>query len=250
MILHDEIVISVIMPAFNSSKYIHEAINSVLSQTYSNWELIVIDDCSTDGTVDIVREYMHDKSNIRILCLSENKGPGYCRNYGIKHAKGEYIAFLDSDDIWKATKLERQINIVEKGKYQFVCTARECFSEEKFIGKIDVPNVIDYGLIQKNNYINCSSVLIKKDLLLQFDESRNLHEDYLLWLNIMKNDILAYGIQEVLLLYRISKKSITANKLKSIIMTFKTYDEHFNSKLKSILYLFRNVIISIKKYRN
>ena len=122
--------IDIILPNYNSSKFLNQTLNSIIMQTYKNWKLIIIDDCSDDKTKNILKKYSKDK-RIKIFWLKKNNGAGFCRNYGIKNSKSPYVAFIDSDDVWKKNKLEKQIIFMKKNNFSFSYTNYETFGEKK-----------------------------------------------------------------------------------------------------------------------
>ena len=122
--------IDIILPNYNSSKFLKQTLNSIIMQTYKNWILIIIDDCSDDKTKNILKKYLKDK-RIKIFWLKKNNGAGFCRNYGIKKSQSPYVAFIDSDDVWKKNKLEKQIIFMKKNNYSFSYTNYETFGEKK-----------------------------------------------------------------------------------------------------------------------
>ena len=153
--MHD--LISIVMPAYNSEKYIRNSIKSVINQTYKNWELIIIDDYSTDNTVSIIEEFQN--KNIHLIKNKKNSGAAISRNKGIKLAKGNYIAFLDSDDLWNKEKLEKQINFMKSNNYDFTYTSFTYLKERK-TKKVIIPEKLTYKESLKNTIILTSTVMI------------------------------------------------------------------------------------------
>lgn len=246
-------LVSIILPAYNCEKYVSETINSVLEQTYQNFELIIINDGSTDGTVKKVKEFLKKDSRIRFFNNEKNLGVSLTRNKGISLANGEWIAFIDSDDLWEKDKLAKQIAFAKETGAQFTFTGSSFIDEngEFYEGILQVPQTVSYRELLKQNIISCSSVLIKKNIMAQFKmEKDEAHEDYGSWLRILKTGILAYGLNEPLLVYRISKKSKSSNKIKSLIMAYRTYRFVGLNRLSTIYYLSWYVVKGIKKYRN
>ena len=245
-------LISIIMPAYNSERYIRESLGSVMHQTYKNWELIVVDDGSKDKTSEIVEEAQKNDSRIKLYKNERNLGVSMTRNRAISLASGKWIAFLDSDDCWKNNKLEKQMFCVEKNNAEFVYTGTSFIDEKsgRYRWKMKVPPSISYRKLLRQNIISCSSVLIKKNILIKHKMTRDdIHEDFALWLNILKYDLAcAYGVQEPLLIYRISGKSKSGNKLKSIIMTYKTYLEAGLNNIQAAYYICFNIVNNLKKY--
>lgn len=247
-----EILVSVIMPAYNCEKYVEEAINSVIKQTYEKWELLVIDDGSKDNTVKIVEELSKKESRIHIIKNENNQGVSATRNRGISKASGDWIAFLDSDDMWDKTKLEKQMEYAKKISAEFLFTGSSYINEEGeyYKGIFEVPDIVTYKELRNHNIISCSSVLIKKRL---FDKIRmekdEMHEDYAVWLRVLKTGISAYGINEPLLIYRISRNSKSGNKMKTIKMTYKVFRFIGINPVGSTYFMIRHVMGSVKKYR-
>lgn len=245
------ILVSIIMPAYNCENYIAEAINSVREQTYTNWELLIIDDCSSDNTLCIIKKFSNLDKRIKIYKNCSNKGVAYSRNVGIKNSLGKYIAFLDADDVWMPQKMQKQVDILST-EIQFCFSASYFINEvsDKISDKINVPTYVTFNDLLKQNVIPCSSVVLSKNILKKYSfENDNLHEDYLLWLKILKNEnITAHSINESLLKYRISSNSKSANKIKSALMTLKVYKIIELNPFHQMYYFINYLVKSIKKY--
>ncbi|ASI36434.1 glycosyl transferase family 2 [Exiguobacterium sp. N4-1P] len=253
MAKNNESLVSIIMPTYNSSDYIKAAINSVFSQTYENWELIIVDDHSTDGSEELIAKLiMNYKNKTKYIKNNKNLGVSKSRNIGIEESKGEWIAFLDSDDAWKESKLLKQFEKVKELNEEFIFTGSSYINEknEKYSGDfIDIKNM-SYKELLRNNSISLSSVLIKKYLLEKNNfENDRVHEDYLLWLKILKTGIKAIAIKEPLLIYRLSKTSKSGNKLKSIRMTYGVYRDLGINIISSIYYTLNHLFKASKKYK-
>ena len=252
MARNDDLV-SIIMPAYNCEKYVVEAIESVINQTYSNFELIVIDDGSNDSTLKIINDLAEKDNRIKALQNEKNSGVSATRNRGISIAEGNWIAFLDSDDIWVEEKLEKQMNCVKENNADFIFTASTYIDEDgkPYRGIFEVPEKISYRKLLRQNVITCSSVLVKKKY---FDnikmEKDEMHEDYAVWLRILKLGITAYGVNEPLLIYRISRNSKSGNKIKTVKMTYKVFRFIGINPIWSAYYMVNHVTRSLKKYRN
>lgn len=236
-------LVSIITPTYNSEKYIKETINSVLSQTYQNWEMIIVDDCSTDNTVRIIEEEMEKNSRIRFIQLQENQGAAVARNTAINYANGRYIAFLDSDDLWEMNKLEVQVSFMNMNNIPFSYTSYKIINENgEETGKVvNVPEKIDYNQLLKNTIIGCLTVMldINKFGRVQMPNMRT-RQDTALWLSILKQGYIAYGIQQPLAKYRKKSGSISSNKLKMAKQNWKLYREIENlSLVKSIWCFFK-----------
>ena len=190
--------ISIITPAYNCEKYLPEAVKSVFSQTFEDWELLMIDDCSGDNTYRCMEKMAEKDKRIRIFQNKVNSGTAATRNFGVRMAKGEWIAFLDSDDLWKADKLEKQMAMLTKHP-----DARLIFTGSGFMdadGKpiaytLHVPERVNRSRLLRQNIISCSSVLIRKELMTEFPmpEEGGIHEDFATWLKVLEKIPWAYG---------------------------------------------------------
>lgn len=234
-------LVSIIMPAYNSALYISEAIESIQNQTYQNWELIIVDDCSTDSTYSISKKYSDKDNRIKIVCQSSNKGVVQSRNLAIKISKGQYIAFLDADDRWKKYKLEKQIKFMQENEYAFTFTAYEYigryFKKEKKI--VNAINYQDYNSGLKNTIIGCLTVIVDRMKTGEFYMPNLKHgEDHFTWLLLMKNGFYAYGLNECLAEYRISDNSLSSNKLKALAYQWSNYRNIANLPLCTCIYYF------------
>lgn len=244
--------VSIIMPAYNCELFIKDAIESVINQKYQNWELIIIDDCSTDNTFNISRKYSVEYPNIILKKNKVNSGVAHSRNVGIECSKGEWIAFLDSDDIWDINKLNKQVKYINNKSAEFIFTGSKFITNTgqplDFI--FEVPNLVSYEKLRTHNVISCSSVLIKKNHLEMFKMERDdLHEDYAVWLRVLNSGISAHGINEPLLTYRISADSKSGNKIKSILMTYKVFRFIDIGILRALFYTLLHSLNSVRKYK-
>ena len=207
-------LVSVIMPSYNSEKYISETLKSVRAQSFPDWELLILDDASTDDTVKLARSYEAIDSRIRLYKNSRNMGVANSRNRGISLAKGEWIAFLDSDDIWHEDKLEIQLKRASQTGAKIIYTSYAMFGE----GMSDsvpyyVPAEIDYEGMLRENVMGCSTVLACRDLLRENPFSTNIyHEDYALWLRLLRIGTVAVGCTQVLVDWRVSQTGRSFNK--------------------------------------
>lgn len=215
-------VVSVIMPAFNASKYIQESICSVIAQTYSNWELIIVDDGSTDNTANIILKNCTLDTRIKYF-YQENGKQGKARNLGISHSKGKYIAFLDADDIWCPEKLEIQLEEIVAQNVDLVFSDSYIFDNENIFDRtkrMHTANHIFKGedglkLFLTGNKIPILTVLTKKEkiaLVANFSEILTIQnaEDYHLWLKMLLNDFVFYGSEKILTFYREHDESATS----------------------------------------
>ncbi len=244
-----DIDVSVIIPAYNCASHISRAIDSALKQDVSV-EIIVIDDCSSDNLDAVMATYSND-NRVIYLKNKNNLGAAETRNIGVRMAKGRYVAFLDADDLWLKDKLSKQISLIEKEDCVLCATARELIDENgNSLGRvIPVKPIITYSELLKHNSINCSSVLIKKEVANEFPmHSDDSHEDYIMWLEVLKKYGKACGINEPLLKYRLSNKGKSGSKFKSAKMTFKVYRYMGFGILKSSVCFCSYAFHGVKKY--
>lgn len=243
-------LVSIITPAYNCEKYLSESIDSVITQSYKNWEMIIVDDNSTDRTLDIANEYAKRDNRIKVVHLDLNRGVANARNVAIENSNGKYIAFLDSDDNWKEHKLETQIKFMEKNNYYFSFTSYELVDEygNKLNKVMYVPEKIDFKELLKGNSIPCLTVVLNKEVISEIYMPEIKHEDYATWLNILKAGIVAYGLDINLASYRISNASLSGNKIKSAKWTWDIYTKYLNIKwTKALFYMMFYIYRAIKK---
>lgn len=245
-------LVSIISPGYNSAHFLPTMIESVQKQTYKTWELlIVIDKGTTDNTVDLVNKFSKEDSRIKLLQISDGKGLALSRNKGLAQAEGQYIAFLDSDDLWLPEKLEKQISFMKENQLALSCTAFRRISEDlKTLGKvIPVPTVITYETLLVNNVMGCLTVVVDQSITGTLKMLETKHEDYLLWLSLLKKKIKCGGLNQDLARYRIVKNSRSANKLEMIKYRWKILHEFENLNLiLTIKYLALYGITSLQKY--
>ena len=247
--------ISIITPVFESELFIKSTIKSVQTQTYQNWELIIIDDASTDGSAKIAESFATKDERIKLITLDSNKGPAAARNRGIKEASGRYIAFLDSDDLWHEEKLYKQLNFMKKNHYAFTYTGFEKINEEgKVIGAI-IPykEEVCYHDLLKSNHIGCLTAMIDLKILgyKMYMPDIKKRQDQGLWLEILKKIDKAYCLNKVLGKYRIRKDSISINKIANIKFQWQLYRELEKlSIIQSFYYMLWYAFYGIRKYSN
>lgn len=245
-------LISIIMAAYNAEKTIEVAIQSVINQTYKNWELIVVNDCSQDGTLEIVSTLAKSDSRIRIINNPINCGASQTRHNGLMQARGEWIAILDSDDIWTNDKLEKQITLQEQTGAELLFTGSAFMNDagQRLNWILHVPEKIGYKKLLKQNLISNSSVLVKTDLFKQHEAiGDNMHEDFACWLQILRTGRIAYGIDEPLLIYRLSSNSKSSNKIKAAVMNWNTYRYIRLSIITSIYFMCWYTVNGLLKYK-
>ncbi|MGE7367137.1 glycosyltransferase family 2 protein [Desemzia incerta] len=235
-------VVSVITPVYNAEKYIESTINSVRNQSFTSFEMILVDDCSTDNSRIIIEKIIEKDSRIKYILLEKNSGAAVARNTGIKASKGRYIAFLDSDDVWKNNKLEQQINFMEQNNYAFTYTAFETITEngKTIQDKVLVPESLNYVGLLKNTAIACSTVIIDRSVAGDFNMPLvRKGQDTATWLKLLKGPIEnAYGLNNVLSSYRKVKGSISDDKLSALKRTWNTYRNIEKLPLPKAIYYF------------
>ena len=217
-------LVSIITPSYNSAKFIKQCIESVIAQTYTNWEMLIVDDYSADNSLQILKKY-NDK-RIQLIELDKNVGASESRNVAIRKAKGKYIAFLDSDDLWEPQKLEKQISFMETEDIAFSFSTYQPMSddESKLYSIIHAPKIVAYSSYLKKTIIGCLTVVIDREKTGGFEmpNIRSSH-DMALWLLIMRRGFDAYGLDENLARYRIVSTSNTANKWRAAKDVWKVY---------------------------
>ncbi|MDB4580264.1 glycosyltransferase [Akkermansiaceae bacterium] len=211
-------LVSIVMPAYNSSEFVVESILSIQAQTHTNWELLITDDCSSDKTVKIIRNLAATDSRIKVFQLAKNRGAGVARNHSIEKAAGRYIAFCDSDDQWVPNKLENQLRFMRQHDLGFTYTSYEKIDEAgNSIGSVTCLPRVTYKTMLRNNYIGCLTVVYDtRKLGKQFMPTIRKRQDWALWLKILKQSPEARGIQEFLSIYRDRAGSISSNKLEMV----------------------------------
>lgn len=216
-ITQEQPLISVIMPAYNAEKYIEAAVQSVRSQTYTNWELLILDDCSTDDTAKIAGTFAEMDSRICLLRNSQNVGVARTKNRGIEVAAGQWVAFLDSDDVWHKEKLEKQLAVVSCTDADIVCCSYSLMNENAgHLSDFIVPETTSYNDMLKESVLSCSTVPLRRSILMQHRFSAAYyHEDYALWLELLRSGYRAAASRQVLADYRVVKGSRSNDKLRS-----------------------------------
>jgi len=216
--------VSIITPSYNSEKYISETIQSVLDQTCQDWEMIIVDDVSTDDSPQIIEQYTQKDSRIKLIRSKQNSGPARARNKAIKEAGGKYIAFLDSDDVWFPEKLEKQVMFMKENDLVITYSAYETMDEHSiYINTRNIQEIITYKDMLKSNRIGNLTGIYDSDFFGKVYMKEYGHEDYILWLELFKQIESTKGISEPLAKYRIVSKSISSNKLKVLKWQWKIY---------------------------
>lgn len=228
-------MISIIVPVYNVEKFIEDTINSVLKQSYKDWELLLVNDCSKDKSVEKIKTFSDPR--IRLIEQPENKGAYAARNRGLEEAKGRYIAFLDSDDYWEPEKLEKEMAFMEKEDAGFVFTGYE-FADENGKGTgavVKVPHSLTFKKALNNTNIFTSTVLIDRekipDELIRMPNIKS--EDTATWWRILMAGNVAYGLNENLVKYRRSQGSLSSNKFEAIKRIWNLYRNIANLSVPS-----------------
>lgn len=246
-------LVSIITPTYNCAKFIAKTLDSVQAQTYKNWEMIIVDDCSQDNTKEIVEEYMIDDPRIKYHLLEVNSGAAVARTTAMKLAQGSYMAFLDSDDIWVPDKLDRQIKWMEENGYDFSCTAYEQIDEEdKSLRKIiKTIKKTDYNRLLLDCPVGNSTVMYNVEKMGKF-EVPNIRKrnDDALWLKMLKKEKYIWGMPDILMKYRIRQNSISSNKFKVIKYHWILYREiEHLGVIRSVFHIFWWCVIKALKIK-
>lgn len=245
-------LVSVIMAAYNAEKTIEQSINSVLNQTYPDVELLVVDDYSQDRTVKLVENIMARDNRVRLIYNKENCGVSYTRKHGLEEAKGAWIAILDSDDIWAPEKLEKQIILQKKMNADLLFTGSAFMDSDgqPIDWYLHAPLEVTYRHLLKQNVLSNSSSLVRKELYEKhYAVGDGMHEDFAVWLGILKEGKKAYGVDEPLLTYRIAKSSKSGNKIKAAKMNWNTYRYIGLNPLSAFYYECWYVVKGLMKYK-
>jgi teichuronic acid biosynthesis glycosyltransferase TuaG len=223
-------LISIIVPVYNAQSFIEQTIGFVQAQTYENWELILVDDCSSDDSVNIIRNKCQNDSRIKLVSQEENSGAAKARNLGLDKAQGRYICFLDADDVWERGKLLEELEFIKAKKAGFVFTSYE-FADEfgNGLGKVvHVPRELTYRQALKNTTIFTSTVMIDRKIIPDKDiyMPSIASEDTATWWNILRNGRVAYGLDKNLVRYRRSVGTLSSNKITAIKRIWGLYRQH------------------------
>lgn len=243
--------VSIIIPIYNAENFLEDTINSVKNQTYKNWELILVNDKSTDNSKKIAKKYLN--KNIKWIDLEENSGAAIARNKGISAATGDYLCFLDADDFWDEDKLEKQVKFMEKNNYDFTFTSYQFVDEKgaKNGKKVIVPIKINYKEALKNTTISTSTVMFNMKKLSKEDiYMPNLRrgQDTATWWKVLKKIDYAYGLKDVFSYYRRTKGTLSSNKIIALKRTWNLYrNVEKLSVLKSLYYFMFYCLNAIKR---
>lgn len=246
-------LVSIIMPSYNSAKFIPTTIESVLNQAYQNWEMIIVDDTSSDSSNDIIDDFIQRDNRIKLIKLDKNSGPAIARNRAIEEAKGRYIAFLDSDDLWTPDKLSKQISFMQKHDVALSYTGYYRIEEAsgEIIDRIYVPKKVNYSELLKQNIIGCLTVIYDTEKIGKVYMPDILkRQDFGLWLKILKKVPYAYGLDEPLAYYRVRTTSVSSNKMLASKYNWKLYRKVEKLPIHKAIYYFGwYTYRSIKKYK-
>ena len=241
----------IIIPAFNSAAYLEQAVQSVMAQSFSDWKLLIIDDHSTDRTFQIAEKLASSDSRIQVLQNSRQCGTAYSRNRGIKASESEYIAFLDSDDLWRKDKLERQLTALRNNGFDFCYTEAICIDEPgtHILTIFHVPQKVSFSDLLGGNDIICSSVLLKRKWAERylFNEGM-IHEDFVCWAKMLYAGCRATGLQEPLVYYRRRKGSRSFNKLRSAKLMLNSYHQLHVPVFQRIVSFVNYTLHGIRRY--
>ncbi len=234
-----EDLVSIITPSYNSAEYIGATIESIMAQTYGNWELLITDDCSTDSSREVIKEYVDRDSRIRLMCLDKNSGAGVARNNSIREAKGRYIAFCDADDRWYPDKLEKQLRFMKEMDSSLSYTSyRTCDESGNINGYVECLKRLTYPRILRDNGIGCLTAMYDSTKIgKHYMPHIRKRQDWCLWIDIIRTCHKADGLQEPLALYRLRTGSISSNKIEMLKYNFNVYHQvlKYNRLVSSLM---------------
>ena len=244
-------LVSVVIPNYNGEQFVSETLETVLNQTYQHFEIVVVDDCSTDRSPEIIEGYCRNDPRVRLIRLDENKGVANARNCGILQAKGDYIALLDNDDLWTEDKLERQVRLA--GKADIVYCSYDFIDEhDKPLKRpfVVTPHITFKSMLT-SSMISCSTAFIKTDILkAHLFDNRYYHEDYVLWMKLLRIPVTAAGDEKVLMHYRQVSTSRNIRKGNAALHRWKAYREALGLSLPVSIRAFIGYSLKgILKYR-
>lgn len=219
--------VSIITPSFNCANYIADTIRSIQRQTYTNWELLITDDCSIDSSRQVIKGFTESDSRIKLFKLDKNSGAGIARNNSIKEASGKFIAFCDSDDRWFPDKLEKQLKFMVEGGYGLTYTSYDTCSESgKINGYVKCLPKLTISKIIRDNGIGCLTAIYNAEIIgKHYMPAIRKRQDWCLWIDIIKKHGPAYGLQVPLALYRVRQGSISSNKVEMLKYNYNVYNK-------------------------
>ena len=227
-------LVSIITPSFNSAKFIAETIQSMQNQTYQQWEMIIVDDCSSDETVSIIQEIANKDSRIQLIKLEKNSGTGVARSTALEKATGKFIAFLDADDLWKPEKLDKQLDFMKANNLPFTFSFYDCINEAgvPLNRRIEAPLHLSYQQLFFCNYVGNLTGIYDANYFGKIPVSSiRKRQDWMMWLTILKKIQFAQPVPESLAFYRIRENSISASKLDLVKHNFLVYRTHHRLNL-------------------
>lgn len=223
----ENMLVSIIVPVYNSENTIDQTINCVINQTYKNWEMLLIDDCSIDSSAKIIDKYVKKDKRIKYFKLDKNSGAAIARNKALDIANGRFIAYLDSDDLWDKEKLEKQVTFMIDNSYAFTCSDYIKIDEEgNYLKKVKLPKCVNYNLYLRNTIIQTVGVIVDSELVdkkLLYMPNIRRRQDAATWCQILKNGHNCYEMPEFLSYYRVIKNSLSSNKFKAVKGTWYLY---------------------------
>lgn len=246
-------LVSIVTPTYNSQEYIEEAVLSVINQTYTNWELIIVDDCSKDETRRILKKIAASDARVNVIYSNVNSGSGISRNIGLKHAKGQYVAFLDSDDIWEFNKLELQIDYLRKTNAA-ICHTSFSFVDENGDdrpGRVHASKSVDLERNLKRTEIGTSTAIINRNIIQKefLFPSMRARQDLKLWIELLSSGYNSVGLDVPLVKYRVRSGSVSSNKFKMLYVTFKVYISIYQLPLPKRLFCYCCYVLNAIKKR-
>lgn len=247
----EQLICTVLIPIYNAAKTLRETVESALQQTYPYLEILLLEDGSSDSSLEIAHSLAKTDSRIRVIENRENKGIVFTRNHGFRQASGKYIALLDADDIWLPEKIELQIKKLQSEDADLCYTAYELFQTEESGSKIySVPTTVSFNELLKENFIGASTICVKKELALSHPMNPEYaHEDYVFLLDLLHSGIRAVGINQVLMRYRVAANSRSGDKKKASQNRWKIYRNYLGfSRLKSFYYFTQYGWRGVKKH--
>lgn len=245
-------LVSIITPAYKVEKVIWETIRSVLAQTYPHWEMLIADDCSSDGTAEVVTHAEKLDTRIKLIRCEHNGGPAAARNAALAQASGRWIAFLDSDDMWLPTKLEETLAFAKSRKSALTFTGyRRISADGAVLGRyVSVPERLNYKQLLGNTAIATSTVIVDRQLVGEIHMQKVFYDDFVCWLGILKRGFVAHGLNLDLMRYRVVTNSVSRNKRRSASEVWKTY--RANERIgffHSTWFFLGYALQALKKYR-
>ncbi|CAN1493742.1 WcaA Glycosyltransferases involved in cell wall biogenesis [Flavobacteriaceae bacterium] len=240
-------LVSIITPSFNSEKFIAGTIQSVQNQTHQNWEMIIVDDCSSDRTVSVIQQFIKNDVRIRLFQLDKNSGAGIARETALSNAKGDYISFLDADDLWKPLKLEKQLQFLKAHKAHFTFSFYDCIDEEgnALNKRVEAPRNLSYRQLFFCNYVGNLTGIYEVNYFgkIAISATRK-RQDWMVWLTILKKITKAKPVPESLALYRIRDNSLSASKIDLLKHNFAVYRNFHGFSYVSSLFIMIGFLIT------